>query len=156
MARRPTSARELDLVPIMNLVTILIPFLLLSASFVSLASIDSTLPAICPDPAPTPTAEPLGLRITVTPDGYRLEADQPLDAVDTDLPRARGPMTPDSWPLERLELGLERLKRAYPHEDTVVLVPSGSVPYEALIATMDTARGEHSGLFPGVVMAGGT
>ena len=49
--KRLAKAEELNLVPIMNLVTILIPFLLLSVQFVSLAVIDSTLPAIGP-PAP--------------------------------------------------------------------------------------------------------
>jgi biopolymer transport protein ExbD len=44
--KRGEQAEELDLVPIMNLVTILIPFLLMASSFVSLAVIDSTLPAI--------------------------------------------------------------------------------------------------------------
>ena len=37
---------ELNLIPVMNLVTILIPFLLLSVEFVHLAVIDSSLPAI--------------------------------------------------------------------------------------------------------------
>ena len=40
--RRTTEETPLDLVPIMNLVTILIPFLLMSAQFVTLAVIDST------------------------------------------------------------------------------------------------------------------
>ena len=44
--RRIQKAEELNLVPIMNLVTILIPFLIMAAQFVQLAVIDSTLPAI--------------------------------------------------------------------------------------------------------------
>ena len=44
--RRVMDAPELNLVPIMNLVTILIPFLIMAAQFVQLAVIDSTLPAI--------------------------------------------------------------------------------------------------------------
>jgi biopolymer transport protein ExbD len=46
--KRGVVAEELDLVPIMNLVTILIPFLLMAAQFVSYAVIDSTLPVIGP------------------------------------------------------------------------------------------------------------
>lgn len=44
--RRAMAEQELDLIPIMNLVTILIPFLIMAAQFVNLAVIDSTLPAI--------------------------------------------------------------------------------------------------------------
>ena len=43
MKRRTEPSQELNLVPIMNLVTILIPVLLMAAQFVSLAVIDSTL-----------------------------------------------------------------------------------------------------------------
>ena len=46
--RRTQETEELNLVPIMNLVTILIPFLIMAAQFVQLAVIDSTLPAIRP------------------------------------------------------------------------------------------------------------
>ena len=49
--KRNEEAEELNLVPIMNLVTILIPFLLMAAQFISLAVIDSTLPAIGPPQA---------------------------------------------------------------------------------------------------------
>ena len=58
MARKRVRAKEADelnLIPIMNLVTILIPFLLMAASFISLAVIDTTLPAIGD---PTPQEEP--------------------------------------------------------------------------------------------------
>lgn len=70
MAKRKTNREDpLDLVPIMNLVTILIPFLLMSAQFVHLAVIDSTLPAIGPpqevekDPDDEP---PLMLSVAIT------------------------------------------------------------------------------------------
>ena len=52
--RRKEEEQELNLTPIMNLVTILIPFLIMAAQFVNLAVIDSTLPAIGP---PQPVEE---------------------------------------------------------------------------------------------------
>ena len=63
--KRGEDAEDLDLVPIMNLVTILIPFLLMASSFVSLAAIDSTLPAIGQPPEVTEEDEdpPLNLSI---------------------------------------------------------------------------------------------
>ena len=69
--RRIQKAEELNLVPIMNLVTILIPFLIMAAQFVQLAVIDSTLPAIG---APTtsdekPDKPPLNLSLAITDRG---------------------------------------------------------------------------------------
>ena len=71
---RGGDAEDLDLVPIMNLVTILIPFLLMASSFVTLAAIDSTLPAIGP-PVPVeeePDKPPLNLSIAVTDEGFTI------------------------------------------------------------------------------------
>ena len=44
--RKKEKVPELDLVPIMNLVTILIPFLIMAAEFIQLAVIDSSAPPI--------------------------------------------------------------------------------------------------------------
>jgi biopolymer transport protein ExbD len=69
--KRGEQAEELDLVPIMNLVTILIPFLLMASSFVSLAVIDSTLPAIgAPQESSDDQEETLSLSIAVTDEGF--------------------------------------------------------------------------------------
>jgi len=73
--RKKIENPDLDLTPIMNLVTILIPTLLMAAQFVHLAVIDSTLPAIGapsteqPDPNETP---PLNLQLFITAGGLTL------------------------------------------------------------------------------------
>ena len=69
--RRVVEVEDLNLTPIMNLVTILIPFLVMAAQFVQLAVIDSTLPAIGP-PQPTdeePDKPPLNLSLALTERG---------------------------------------------------------------------------------------
>ncbi|MBN93921.1 MAG: hypothetical protein CL928_07585 [Deltaproteobacteria bacterium] len=82
MSKRPSDRRrateqgeiELNLLPFMNLMTLLIPFLLYSASFITIAVIDSSLPAIG---APNPDKEkekdekvPLNLTIGITDEGF--------------------------------------------------------------------------------------
>jgi len=68
-----TEDIELNLLPFMNLMTLLIPFLLASAQFVTLAVIDSSLPAIG---APQTTTEkkddkpPLNLTVGITGEGF--------------------------------------------------------------------------------------
>ena len=74
--RRATESEEieLNLLPFMNLMTLLIPFLLASAQFVTLAVIDSSLPAIGqPDPSKQKDKDekpPLNLTIGITEEGF--------------------------------------------------------------------------------------
>ena len=69
-----TEDIELNLLPFMNLMTLLIPFLLASAQFVTLAVIDSSLPAIgAPQSKPNEQKDdkpPLNLTIGITGEGF--------------------------------------------------------------------------------------
>lgn len=73
---------ELNLLPFMNLMTLLIPFLLVSIQFVTLAVIDSSLPAIG---QPQPSEEkdedeipPLNLTVGITEDGFTVAGSAPM------------------------------------------------------------------------------
>lgn len=170
MSDRPKNkpGDDLNLLPVMNMVTILIPLLLLSAQFVNLAVIDSTLPAISDDPAPVePLREPLDLTVAITGEGFSLLSRQgALDAEGRPAPQegtalgCRGGACagPESYDLAALGRALSLVKDAHPDEDVVILAPDSRVPFEVLVAVMDTARSEPGTdrlLFPRVVMAGG-
>jgi len=177
--KRNADAEELDLVPIMNLVTILIPFLLMASSFVTLAAIDSTLPAIGPPQESTEVdeeEEKLNLSIAVTNEGYTvmggdgtLRSDAPDGEKGATLPcKPSGCQTPDSYDAKGLTELLSDIKDRWEDEENVILVPESQIAYETLIVTMDAARedpdkketDENGGqrnrlLFPNVVIAGG-
>ena len=173
--KRGAQAEDLDLVPIMNLVTILIPFLLMASSFVSLAVINSTLPAIGdPEPVEEDTDEPpLSLKVGVTSDGFVVQGNDELLKPEGDAKGAvidcvqSGCPTPESYNVAELRELLIKVKDAPGNEDeeNVILVPESTVPYEVLIMTMDATRedpettdkktGLPRQLFPGVVIAGG-
>lgn len=171
--KRGEDAGDLDLVPIMNLVTILIPFLLMASSFVSLAVIDSTLPAIGAPPTEAQEEEEdkLTLTVAVTNEGFTIAgADAVLgpraegeDAGPT-VPCTRpGCPTVDSYDTTELVRLLNQIKDRYEDEENVILVPESDIPYEVLVATMDATRedpqtkvdGKPRLLFPYVVIAGG-
>ncbi len=183
MPRRPHSSAdetELNLVPVMNLVTILIPFLLMAAEFVSLAVIDSTLPAIGP-PQPVeeePDKPPLNLSLAVTDSGITvLGADAvlfPEGAPPVAEGEERPPTIPcksgdectglDDYNWEELTRILGQIKDEYPDDENVILVPDHRTKYEVIVKTMDHSRedrdnkgpeGEPRLLFPFVVIAGG-
>ncbi len=170
--KRGAQAEDLDLVPIMNLVTILIPFLLMASSFVSLAVINSTLPAIGdPEPVEEDTDEPpLSLKVGITSEGFVVQGNDELlkpegeakgkviDCTQTGCP------TPDAYNVAELRELLIKVKDVNEDEENVILVPESTVPYEVLIMTMDATRedpettgsgGLPRQLFPGVVIAGG-
>ncbi|MED5374480.1 MAG: biopolymer transporter ExbD [Myxococcota bacterium] len=180
--RREHQEEPLDLVPIMNLVTILIPFLLMSAQFVSLAVIDSTLPAIGP---PQETQEepddepPLMLSVAVTDQGFTILGDNGVVTGEAEeggeeaaegepeptVPCTERPCTSvESYDYEELTRMLGLIKDEYPDDQNVILVPESRVHYEVIVRTMDASRndpktkgedGSYRELFPFVVIAGG-
>ena len=170
MARKKEADPELDLVPIMNMVTILIPFLLLSVQFVSIAVIDSTLPAIGKPTETTdePQEEKLNLSVAITDKGYTiLGASGVLGNAKGEgatVPCLRdGCPSAEAYDQAKLTEMLGQIKDEFSEEKNVILVPESNIPYEVLIATMDATRedpetkenGKPRELFPFVVIAGG-
>lgn len=168
---RHVDEEPLNLVPIMNLVTILIPFLLMSAQFVSLAVIDSTLPAITVEVTDTtPPEEKLNLSILITANGFTLTGTDKVLPPDSETEGPKIPCldagcrSPESYDYHALTERLKKVKDRYESEENVIFVPDGGVPYEVLVLTMDAARddqedkddqGKPRTLFPFVVIAAG-
>jgi biopolymer transport protein ExbD len=178
--RRIGADQDINLIPIMNLVTILIPFLLMAAEFVQLAVIDSTLPAIGPPQAieEEPDKPPLNLSLAVTEMGITvLGADAVLNPEGAAPPaegEERPPTVPctsggecnglDDYEWAELTRILGLIKDEYPDDENVILVPDSRVQYEILVKTMDSSREDRANpgpdgkprlLFPFVVIAGG-
>ncbi len=176
------DADELDLVPIMNLVTILIPFLLMASSFVTLAVIDSTLPAIGQpqqveqDPDDKP---PLMLSLMITNKGITVAGADAVLFPEGAPELAEGEERPPTLPcpgnqcdgvdayvelMPELTRTLGMIKDEYPDDENVILVPESRIPYEVIVKVMDHSRedadskeadGSFRTLFPYVVIAGG-
>ncbi len=131
-----------DLVPIMNLVTILIPFLLLSVTFVHLATVDSTLPAVGVAP---PDPDALGLRVVITDRGFTVRGNSKLlgdetEVVDGEAVPTIGRAEDGSYRFGELQDLMVKLKAAHPTADSVALFPEDAVDYETVVGTMDATR----------------
>lgn len=164
--KRAVAAEELDLVPIMNLVTILIPFLLMAAQFVSYAVIDSTLPAIGP-PQPIEEQEdedePLNLSVFITDKGYTVAGSAAIlkNEGGGEEGEEKGPTIPcktpdctysrddggaeEAYDIDELRRLLGEIKDEYEDEQNVILVPEPDIPYEVLVLTMDGTREDPNG-----------
>ena len=166
--RSADKMEDLNLIPIMNLVSILIPFLLLASGQVKLAIIDSTMPAIgAPsDPSEPPDEEeepPLTLSIVITEKGFSVKHNKEPKVEGEMAPAAegeeKGPTlpckdesgnelttcdTPDQYDYVGLTKNLVEVQKQYarPDDQNVILAPESAVKYEVLVRTMDATRDE--------------
>lgn len=164
--RKPAPPNaDLELMPVMNLVAILIPMLLMGATVVNLAVIDSTLPAVI-DRSDLPPEPSLRLTVAITDRGLGLKsAPGGVEASqDLELPCAVQPCRVEGYDYGGLTDALARIKDDHPDESSIILLPEERVPYEVLVKVMDASRedpgqpaddGAPRTLFPEVVMAGG-
>jgi biopolymer transport protein ExbD len=156
--RKAQKDEPLNLVPIMNLVTILIPVLLVAIKSVELSIIDTTLPPINTN-ASTPPADdpnpPLNLRLRVTNKGvWVCGADEYIDVND---PQCKCDRNPDitckgavckdtkSYDWAGLKQKLITIKdevdkTAREGRENVTFEPTTNVRYETLIKMMDVSR----------------
>jgi biopolymer transport protein ExbD len=159
-SRQSEEDPDLNMIPIMNMFMVLIPFLLMSASFFHIKAINTSIPIH----ADTPTkavAEKETRKITVVLEintaSVRISAlsdtpnDIQLTAMETVLPSL------NESDLSMVAIGkhLKKLKQHYPDSDTMILIPHDAVTYREIVRAMDCARAYQSEiLFPNVVLSG--
>ena len=151
---------EPNMVPIMNMFMVLIPFLLMSASFFHIKAINTSVPVHAEANIEASVKNP-DIKVTVVmeikKDRFHLSAlsDQ-LDAKALQKLEAtivKPAIT--SKPLEALAVFLKDIKTQYPASDTMILIPDDAVVYDEIVWAMDCARNmEQHPLFPNVVLSG--
>jgi biopolymer transport protein ExbD len=151
---------DVNLIPIMNMFMVLIPFLLMSASFFQIKAINTSLPVHADTPPKTESRNEK-VKITVVleikEDQLRISAlsDTPNDLVESDrqtvIPRQPG----SDISAEVLAAHLKKLKAGFPDSDTMILIPDDDISYREIIRAMDCARSlDSEQLFPNVVLSG--
>ena len=159
--RKEVKQEPLNLVPIMNLVTILIPVLLVAIKSVELSVIDTTLPAINTTPNTQTEVDenpPLNLSLGVTNKGLRIIGADNYIHPQGPPPAGEGGVRPpdimcksrsvcqgvDDYNWSDLKEKLTMIKKSAQKDDrdsdNVILVPEGSIRYEVLIRAMDVSR----------------
>lgn len=149
------DAGELNLLPIMNLICLLIPFLLLAAQFVKVGVIMIETPHVTRNPSGQPPAkEKLNLTLVLTNQGFYLKSAKgsecpPGVSQDRKLcfKREDGKLTPKV--LTALQLHLWRLYaskyknyqfRNPADRHAITVTPEPNVAYEDLVKTLDAIR----------------
>lgn len=136
---------SLNLIPYMDLMVVLIPFLLTGVVFSKLAVLDLKLPTSSASALPAAEArEPFRLIVTIHQDAVTVRG--------TGLEVTRLPQQSSKYDLGGLSAMLQQVKSAHPQEKAVILLSEPDIPYESLVEVMDVCREGPSSqeLFPDV------
>ena len=162
LGKRGRKAREevdIDLVPIMNMFLVLIPFLLMSACFFHLKVIDTSVPVLSEATNDAPKKKDVKVTVIMEIKKSSIKLSAISDSVgDADLEKLGttiAKVTEGEYTMKQLELSLEKIKGTYPKSDTLIIIPNECVVYDTIIQTMDVARySKGLPLFPKVVLSG--
>ena len=129
LTRRSRKPTELLLVPMIDIFTVLVTFLLMTAVFSRIAIVEIDLPSS----ASTAVSEPtFRLEVIVRKDGFELTNGTSLIAA---IPKVNGEY--DLKTLSQLALSL---KRDYPNADDASVLLEPEIAYDNLIQVMDAIR----------------
>jgi biopolymer transport protein ExbD len=158
-ARMPVDPPEINLVPLLDMVSLLIQLMLVTAQFGAYAELPSTAAA---QGAGSPDAEALTLVVRPTLDGFSVqwrEGDAAAPVQARDLPCATTPCdAPEDYDGHALRELAASLRSGHPGERQVLVQPARGVPFEVVVRTMDLLRLDEDGrpLFPDVLFSGST
>ncbi len=140
--RAADEVEELNMIPIMNLFIVLIPFLLAAAAFYQVGVIPTSTPQNTPNQTDVPkTPVTVTLNAVVRTDGLTVTAastslgPEEVAALGFEVPR-KG----DGYDTELLQTKLAEIKASYPKSNTILLMPQDDVQYAHLVALLDAMR----------------
>ncbi|MCB9729680.1 MAG: biopolymer transporter ExbD [Deltaproteobacteria bacterium] len=159
--RTLAEVEELNMIPVMNLFIVLIPFLLATAAFYQVAVIPTSTPQQVAQPAGDEATDAVMVNLVIAADGaLTLSAtggdgdEAKLAALGAELPPVGG--APD---VAGLQARLAALKAEYPASETAFILPADSVGVQTLVEVIDGVR-ERAGagdamesLFPVTVLS---
>jgi biopolymer transport protein ExbD len=158
-ARMPVDPPEINLVPLLDMVSLLIQLMLVNAQFGAYAELPSTAAA---QGSASTDRESLTLVVRPTLDGFSVqwrEGDATAPVQARDLACATTPCAaPEDYDGHALRELTGSLRSAHPGERQVLVQPEAGVPFEVVVRTMDLLRLDEDGrpLFPDVLFSGST
>ncbi len=148
--RKSAEEVELNLMPVMNLLMVLIPLLLAGASFFKIAVIPVSTPTHTPGESDVPkTPTTVSCNLAIGKDDMQLTvsstslSEEELEALGATFPLKGG-----KHDGEALRKKLVELKEAYPKSTTIVVVPNDTLKYQELVDVLDFIREYPKGTDP--------
>ena len=139
------QAADINVVPVMNLFMVLIPFLLMGAAFYQIGVIPTSTPQHSPHESDVPkTPTTVSANLMLEPDTMRITfastnlSEDELAALAATWPRgAKG-----KYDVEGLQQKLVEIKKLYPESTTITILPHDDLGYQELVEVLDRLR-EH-------------
>ncbi len=132
---RRQSDAEINVTPVMNIFVILIPFLLLTATFVKIAIINLALPSL--EQGQQIDEEALKdltlILISIKPEGFEVKTSEQKFP----LIRRKDNGEFDFRSLRKI---LTELKKKYPQLEDVVISPASEIKYQVIVKVLDNCR----------------
>lgn len=128
---RGRSGEELNLVPMIDIFTVLVTFLLMTAVFYRTVILELNLPNAQNEDTPPPT---LQLEIVVRKDYVRV-ADRGSGYLSTEFKNGA-----DGYDLAGLSEYLKRVKDRFPEKLDATILLEPDISYDTLVQVMDTVR----------------
>ena len=129
LMRRERKPAELLLVPMIDIFTVLVTFLLMTAVFSRIAIMQIDLPSSA---APKPSEPTFRLEVIVRQDGFELSDGKQQIAT---IPKASG-----AYDLNALTDRVLMVKREHPTSEDASVLSEPKVPYDELVQVMDAVR----------------
>jgi biopolymer transport protein ExbD len=169
--RRSSKSKQKDadvnLLPLMNIIMLLIPFLILSTQFIQVGVLEVRTPNLCGAPCTIegqklPPKKPLNLTVSVTAKGLRILTRgnalttrcTPVEgkASNTLFQRING-----VYPWGPVRRCLEQLKAEFPYERQAILMAEPRIPFKKIVQLMDVVRtsDKKGDLFPDMMLSAG-
>ncbi len=139
-----------NLIGIMNLFMVLIPFLLMGAAFYHIAVIPSSLPTHTPQQSDVPTTpKTVTINMVILPDVIKLSASSTsLDEAELTAMSGEWPKSGGKYQLAAITQQLKDIKADYPKSNTMIVLPHPKLKYEALVTILDSTRDYKIGIDP--------
>ncbi|MCB9497312.1 MAG: biopolymer transporter ExbD [Fibrobacteria bacterium] len=137
---RHQTEEELNLVPFLDVMIVLIPFLMFSASFAAIVSVPASLPTPVAS-VPKEIRPPFDLVARSTPEAIELFLNpaSPDAAPTVRIPVAAGEDY-DQATLDRFHQALVEIKRAHPEETRIALDAEPSTSLQRISRLLDLSR----------------
>lgn len=172
MAKKPRvedSIEEINIMPLMNIIMLLIPFLIMSTEFIKIGVINVAAPKIggsssSSEPKKKNEKPPLNLTVSVTEKGFTIltrgkkipeGCDLKGEATEAKLPTVK--KIGDKYNLPVLKQCLLKIKEVFPDERRVIIMAEPEIRYAVIVEVMDNSREikVDKDLFPEVVLSAG-
>jgi biopolymer transport protein ExbD len=142
-----SSAQDVDLnlAPLIDCFTVIVAFLLLSASFISIAIMDAGVPAISSKPGNEKDRPPVSIKLDLSDSGVFKLSVSGKQKKDSSFEQKKG-----EWDYEGLGVELKSFKEKWPMVKAITITAGDNVKYDDVVKTMGAVR-KH---IPGVLLGG--